>query len=64
MTNKTEPTNTTDYNNLFTSLNLTTTSSKIRYLLSEGKKRGEVAKILEIRYQHVRNVELQPLKKK
>jgi hypothetical protein len=40
-----------------------TTSAKIRYLLSAGMKRGEVAKKLNIRYQHVRNVELQPLKK-
>lgn len=42
---------------------LETTSSKIRYLLSVGMKRGEVAKILNIRYQHVRNVEITPIKK-
>lgn len=42
---------------------LTTTSSKIRKLLSLGYKRGDVAKILDIRYQHVRNVELMPIKK-
>lgn len=42
----------------------TTTSSKIRALLAEGKSRSEVAKILGIRYQHVRNVEITPIKKK
>lgn len=38
-------------------------SSKIRALLAMGKKRGEVAKLLGIRYQHVRNVELTPVKR-
>lgn len=38
-------------------------SAKIRALLALGKKRGEVAKLLGIRYQHVRNVELTPVKK-
>jgi hypothetical protein len=38
-------------------------SDKIRKLLASGMKRGEVAKVLGIRYQHVRNVELTPLKK-
>lgn len=38
-------------------------SNKIRMLLANGWTRGEVAKRLEIRYQHVRNVELTPLKK-
>ena len=41
----------------------TTTSSKIRYLTSLGWKRGQIALHLKIRYQHVRNVQLQPLKK-
>jgi len=44
-------------------VNLVTTSSKIRALLAEGYNRSEVSKILEIRYQHVRNVELMPIKK-
>lgn len=43
---------------------LSTTSAKIRYLTSIGKKRGEIAKMLNIRYQHVRNVQITPLKKK
>lgn len=41
-----------------------TKSDKIRQLLASGMKRGEVAKLLNIRYQHVRNVELMPLKRK
>ncbi|TXH42031.1 MAG: hypothetical protein E6Q97_36440 [Desulfurellales bacterium] len=39
-------------------------SSAIRKLHSEGKTRGEIAKMLNKRYQHVRNVLLTPLKKK
>lgn len=42
---------------------LSTTSSKIRYLDSKGIKRGQIAKILNKRYQHVRNVLITPLKK-
>lgn len=41
-----------------------TKSDKIRKLLASGLKRAEVAKALGIRYQHVRNVELMPLKRK
>ena len=41
-----------------------TKSDKIRQLLALGLKRGEVAKGLNIKYQHVRNVELMPLKRK
>ncbi len=41
-----------------------TKSAKIRYLNSVGKTRSEIAKILEIRYQHVRNVLITPLKRK
>ena len=41
----------------------TTKSSKIRHLSSLGKTRSEIAKMLDIRYQHVRNVLTQPLKK-
>lgn len=42
----------------------TTVSSKIRELTAKGMKRGEIAKQLGIRYQHVRNVQLQVLKRK
>lgn len=40
-----------------------TKSAKIRYLTSLGWSRGAIAKKLNIRYQHVRNVQLQVLKK-
>lgn len=40
-----------------------TKSAVIRYLDSQGWKRGQIAKFMEIRYQHVRNVLTQPLKK-
>lgn len=43
--------------------NLTTTSSKIRYLNSKGLSRGSISKVLNIRYQWVRNVLITPLKK-
>lgn len=39
------------------------TSKAIRTLLSIGYTRGQVAKMLNVRYQHVRNVQLEPLKK-
>lgn len=42
---------------------LTTTSAKIRYLTAEGLTRSNIAKHLNIIYQHVRNVQLQPLKR-
>jgi len=38
-------------------------SKAIRSLLAEGKERGEVARLLHKRYQHVRNVALTPIKK-
>jgi hypothetical protein len=38
-------------------------SSKIRALAALGWERGDIARTLDIRYQHVRNVLLQPLKK-
>ena len=41
----------------------TTKAVKIRGLLASGMTRGEVAKTLGIRYQHVRNVEITPIKK-
>lgn len=40
-----------------------TTSAKIRMLNSEGFSRGDIARILDIRYQWVRNVLITPLKK-
>jgi len=41
---------------------MTQMASKIRYLLSEGYSRGDVSRILDIRYQWVRNVAITPLK--
>jgi len=43
--------------------NLPTKSAKIRALHAENYSRSEIAKFLEIRYQHVRNVLITPLKK-
>lgn len=40
-----------------------TKSAKIRYLSAEGLSRSEIAKVLGIRYQHVRNVLITQLKK-
>jgi uncharacterized protein with HEPN domain len=40
-----------------------TKSAAIRKLASEGEARGEIAKMLKIRYQHVRNVLITPIKK-
>lgn len=40
-----------------------TKSNVIRHLSSEGYKRADIAKMMNIRYQHVRNVLVQPLKK-
>lgn len=37
-------------------------SGAIRKLAAEGKSRGEIAKLLGIRYQHVRNVLITPVK--
>jgi hypothetical protein len=42
---------------------LTTMASKIRYLSTIYPKRGTIAKILGIRYQWVRNVQNQIIKK-
>ena len=41
---------------------LETKSSKIRALNAAGYSRSEIAKQLDIRYQHVRNVLITPLK--
>lgn len=35
----------------------------IRFLRSKGHSRGDIARFMNIRYQHVRNVDLTPLKK-
>lgn len=40
-----------------------TTSAAIRRLNEQGKSRGEIAKMLGIRYQWVRNVLITPIKK-
>lgn len=39
-----------------------TTSSKIRLLHQNEFSRGDISRILKIRYQHVRNVLITPLK--
>lgn len=38
-------------------------SAAIRKLHADGKSRGEIAKLLNKRYQHVRNVLITPVKK-
>jgi len=43
--------------------NLSTMAAKIRYLLEKGNSRSQVAKMLGIRYQWVRNVAITPIKK-
>jgi hypothetical protein len=40
-----------------------TKSAAIRALDAEKKTRGEIAKLLDIRYQHVRNILITPIKK-
>lgn len=40
----------------------TTKSAKIRHLHSLNYSRGDIAKHLKIRYQHVRNVLITPIK--
>jgi hypothetical protein len=40
---------------------LPTTSAKIRVLTEKGWSRSEIADALDIRYQHVRQVQLLPL---
>lgn len=41
---------------------MTQTASKIRFLHSKGFSRGDISRILSIRYQWVRNVLITPLK--
>jgi len=42
---------------------LPTTSAKIRYLNEQGFTRGQIAKFLDKRYQHVRTVLITPIAK-
>ena len=42
---------------------VTTKSEQIRTLAANGMSRGDIAKTLGIRYQHVRNVLITPLKR-
>ena len=42
---------------------LPTTSARIRYLDATNLTRSQIAKKLDIRYQHVRNVLITPIKK-
>lgn len=44
-------------------MSLSTKSSQIRYLAAQGKTTSEISKMMNIRYQHVRNVLITPLKK-
>jgi len=41
----------------------TTTSARVRYLNSHGMSRSEISKVLNIRYQHVRNILITPIKR-
>lgn len=41
---------------------LPTKSAKIRAMAADGMSRGDIARTLGIRYQHVRNVLVTPLK--
>jgi hypothetical protein len=41
---------------------LVTKSAKIRFLKSQGMSTGDIARVMNIRYQHVRNVLITPLK--
>lgn len=61
MTTKTN-TNTKTYEELMNEYK--TKSGVIRYLDSTGMSRGMIAKFMNIRYQHVRNVLITPIKKK
>lgn len=41
---------------------MTQTASKIRFLAAKGFSRGDISRVLNIRYQWVRNVLITPLK--
>lgn len=51
-----------NYDELYVDM-LRNKSAMIRFLTKEGYDRSKIAKFMNIRYQHVRNVQLQPLKK-
>jgi len=62
MTTQTKPTKTLSPT-LTNQLNqLTTLSSKIRLLHQNNLSRSEISNLLKIRYQHVRNVLITPVK--
>lgn len=65
MSNQTTKTKTNDLSTEQTKTmnGLPTKSAKIRYLHSQGMTTGQIAKVLDIRYQHARNVLTQPLKR-
>jgi DNA invertase Pin-like site-specific DNA recombinase len=44
--------------------NLSSKSAKIRTMYADGYTRSQIAKILGIRYQHVRNVLITPISRK
>lgn len=60
-TNTNEPTNT--FNGAKFIAECGTKSSAIRRLNEQNFSRGEIAKMLKIKYQHVRNVLITPIKK-
>jgi len=63
MTKKTNTAKTTETKVIDMHEDLPTKSAKIRAMTADGLTRSEIAKALDIRYQHVRNVQLTPLKK-
>jgi transposase-like protein len=63
MTNTTKTTTDTTYNLDRLMEQHKTKSAVIRYLAGQGMSRGDIARFMGIRYQHVRNVLTQPLKK-
>lgn len=63
MTKKTAPKLTKDQQTMINQLTgYGSTSARIRYLDSVGYSRGDIGRILQIRYQHVKNVLDFPLK--
>jgi len=60
-TKTTKTTNTTQTKMDQLTKGLSTKSAKIRVLDSKGYTRSEIAKYMNIRYQHVRNVLITPL---
>ncbi|KKK61710.1 hypothetical protein LCGC14_3011610 [marine sediment metagenome] len=63
MATKTTTKKTTKTNSLVKYQNLPTKSAKIRAMSADGMSRGDIARALEIRYQHVRNVLVTTLKR-